>query len=43
MAVVITQRQAEKAEREDIDQMLVELETLSDEQAQRLLADEKEK
>jgi acyl carrier protein len=42
MAVVITQSQAEKAEPDDIERMLAELEGFSDEQAQRLLADEAE-
>ncbi len=42
MAVVITQSQAEKAEPDDIERMLAELEGFSDEQAQRLLTDEAE-
>ena len=39
MAVVITQNQAKKAEKEDVSRMLAELEALSDEEAQQLLAD----
>jgi len=42
MAVVIVQNQAKEAEEEDLNRMLAELETLSDEQAQRLLSDEDE-
>ena len=42
MAVVITQNQAQKAEPQDLDRMLAELEQLSDEEAQRRLADEDE-
>jgi amino acid adenylation domain-containing protein len=39
MAVVIVQNQVEKAESKDIDHMLTELETLSDEEARRVLGD----
>ena len=39
MTVVIVQQQAEKAEREDIEQMLAQLEALSDEETQRLIAE----
>jgi len=39
MAVVITQNQAKKAEKEDVSRTLAELEALSDEEAQQLLAD----
>ena len=39
MAVIITQRQANKAEAANLERMLAELEALSDEQAQRLLID----
>jgi len=40
MALAITQRQAAKADEEEIERMLDELEALSDEEARRLLADE---
>ena len=40
MAVVITQSQAEKIVPEEMVQMLAELESLSDEEAKRLLGDE---
>ena len=43
MATVITQNQAKKAGQEEVDRMLAELEALSDEEAQRLLADEQRK
>ena len=39
MAVVIVQNQVDETEREDIERILVELETFSDEQIRRLLAD----
>ena len=42
MAVAITQNRAKKAEQEDLDRMLAELEALSEEQARRLLTDENE-
>ena len=40
MAVVITQNQAKKVGQEDPARMLTEVEALSDEEAQRLLAQE---
>ena len=40
MAVAIIQNQAEKAEEEDLDQILAELEALPHGEAQRLLSDE---
>jgi hypothetical protein len=40
MAVLIGRSQAAKAEHQEIDRMLVELEGLSDEDSQRLLAEE---
>ncbi len=42
MAVVIAQRQTKKADEEDMERMLAELETFSDEQARCLLDDETE-
>ena len=42
MALVIVQNQAKEARQENLKRMLVELETLSDEQVQRLLSDEDE-
>jgi amino acid adenylation domain-containing protein len=42
MAVVIAQAQAEKADREDVERMLAELEIISDEEARQRLADEKD-
>ena len=42
MAVVIVQHQAKKAEQEDIERLLAELEGISGEEAQRLLGDENE-
>ena len=39
LAMVITQRKAEKAEQKDIDHILAQLEMLSDEEAQGLLSD----
>jgi acyl-coenzyme A synthetase/AMP-(fatty) acid ligase len=41
MALVVTQSQVGQVRREDVDQMLTELEALSDEEAQCLLADER--
>ncbi|MFQ5907077.1 MAG: phosphopantetheine-binding protein, partial [bacterium] len=43
MAVVVVQSQIEKAGSEHIDRMLAELESLSDEEARRFLADESTK
>ena len=43
LAVVIAQNQAKKARPEDLARMLTELESLSDEEAQLLLADERGK
>ena len=40
LAVVITQKQIEKAEGKNIDKMLAELEALSDEEARRVFGDE---
>jgi acyl carrier protein len=40
MAIVIAQSQAEKVECQEIERMLVDLEGLSDEDSQRLLAEE---
>jgi acyl-coenzyme A synthetase/AMP-(fatty) acid ligase/acyl carrier protein len=40
MAIIIVQNIAEKAERENIEQILAELDRLSEEQVQRLLTDE---
>jgi amino acid adenylation domain-containing protein len=40
MAIIITQNQAKKAGREELSRMLTELKALSDEEAQRLLAQE---
>jgi hypothetical protein len=41
MALVIVQNQVEKAEGQDVELMLAELETLSDEEARRVLSDER--
>jgi hypothetical protein len=41
MAVVITQNQANRASPEDLARLLSEVETLSEEEAQRLLAAER--
>ena len=40
MAVVITQGQANEADEEDVDRMLADLESLSDEQARQIIARE---